>query len=282
MDRSHPRRRACSRLAGASLLLTIIGLLAGCALPWVPAYSSSSSRIDSHPAPPAYVWRQVIPPPATPQEAFTAGVSQLKLCLASSIPARSVTTTWLVAGPTYGVVLLRADCSNQPQDTRQGIAILPIARDKDAPPKCSAWVLGNGGIVTRQLPADAKLSPMAYQIPSWLPLPNGTYQPETLGGGIVPSALFSLESSTRLFITGRFAGSATQPAGVETVNVGGRSGWQVSDQGIVTVTLPLADGWTFYFSGTADAATMRSLASASLSHLDTLLPRPPSLQAPAC
>lgn len=80
MDRSHPRRRACSRLAGASLLLTIIGLLAGCALPWVPAYSSSSSRIDSHPAPPAYVWRQVIPPPATPQEAFTAGISQLKLC----------------------------------------------------------------------------------------------------------------------------------------------------------------------------------------------------------
>ena len=91
---------------------------------------------------------------------------------------------------------------------------------------------------------------------------------------MVPSALFSLESSTRLFITGRYAGSATRPDGAETVSIGGRTGWQVNDHDITTVTVPLADGWTFFFSGTADAATMQHLASASLSHLDTLLPKP--------
>jgi hypothetical protein len=91
---------------------------------------------------------------------------------------------------------------------------------------------------------------------------------------MVPSALFSLESSTRLFITGRYAGSVTRPDGAETVSVGGRTGWQVTDHNITTVTISLADGWTFFFSGTADATTMQRLASASLSHLDSLLPKP--------
>lgn len=90
----------------------------------------------------------------------------------------------------------------------------------------------------------------------------------------MPAALFLLTSSTRIFVTGRYADSATRPDGAETVSIGGRSGWQVTDHDITTVTVSLADGWTFFFSGTADAATMQRLASASLSHLDTLLLKP--------
>ena len=51
MDGSRFRRRIRTRIAGGVLLLLTLGMLAGCAvpLPWVPAYSSSSSSIHSMP-----------------------------------------------------------------------------------------------------------------------------------------------------------------------------------------------------------------------------------------
>jgi hypothetical protein len=270
MHNSHSWHGVPIRMAGVAILAMVSSLLAGCALPWTPAYSSSSS-FRSYPAPIPFVWTRVTPAPATPQQAFAAGMSQLRLCFNG--PARASTTTWLVAGPTYGVALARGNCSNDSQDQRTGIAILPIALDKSVQPHCPAWVLESSSF--GPLPnADANLGQMAYNIPQWLPLPRDMYVPGQIGGGVVPSALFSLESSSRLFISGRFAGSATRPAGAEAVSVGGRSGWQVRDHDIVSVTVPLADGWTFFFSGTADALTMRQLASASLAHLDTLLPKP--------
>jgi len=287
MDNSRSRRRMFPRITGVALLVTTLTLLAGCAvpLPWAPTNHSTSSGIYSYPPPIPFIWTRVTPPPPTPQQAYAAGISQLRLCRNGA--ARSTTIIWVAAGPTYGVVLVLGDCANDPVDTRQGIAILPLALDKAVQPSCPAWVL-DSGIVETRLPADANLGQMAYVIPAWLPLPADTYDPEPLGGGVVPSALFSLESSSRLFITGRFEGSVTRPDGAETVSVGGRSGWLATDHDITTVTLPLADGWTFYFSGTADAATMRNLASASLPHLDTLLPKPLPLPAdypqptPAC
>ncbi len=290
MNGLRPGRRISPRLASVALLVTALALLAGCSvpLPWVPAYSSSSSSIYSHPAPLPFIWQRVTPPPATPQQAYAAGMSVLNIC-GNQPPANAKTTTltWLVAGPTYGVVLARATCTQDGGNVHEGIALLPLALDKSVQTGCPAWDI-EGGLFGARLPADANLGQMAYQIPSWLPLPTDTYEPEQMGGGIMPSALLSLDSSTRLFITGRFEGDATRPDGAETVSIGGRTGWQATDHGIVTVTVPLADGWTFYFSGTADAATMRSLASASLSHLDTLLPKPLSTPAdypqptPAC
>ena len=202
------------------------------------------------------------------------GMSVLNIC-GNRPPVTPVTTTitWLVAGPTYGVVLARATCPRDGVGARDYIALLPLVLDKSMQPRCPAWDI-EGGVFGAMLPADGSRSPMAYQIPSWLPLPRDTYEPEQVGGGMVPSTLFSLESSSRLFITGRFEGSVTRPDGAETVSVGGRSGWLATDHDITTVTLPLADSWTFFFSGTADAATMQRLASASLPHLDTLLPKP--------
>lgn len=282
MHGSRAGHRAPIRIAGGALLLMALGLLAGCALPWVPSYSSS---ISSAPAPIPFLWTRVTPAPATPQQAYAAGMSQLRLCFNG--PAHATTITWLVAGPTYGVALVRGDCSNDPQDQRQGIAILPIALDKSVQPRCPAWVL-EGSSFSTQLAAGTDLGQNAYKIPSWLPLPADSYEPGSTGGGVVSSALFSLESSTRLFVTGRYEGSATRPENAETVNIAGRSGWQVSENGMITVTISLADGWTFFFGGTADAATMRQLASASLPHLDTLLPKPLPLPAdnpqatPAC
>ncbi len=276
MDGLQPGRRISLRLIGVALLVTTLALLAGCSvpLPWVPANSSSSSSSYSMPAPAPFIWQRVTPPPATPQQAYAAGMSVLNIC-GKRPPANATTTTltWLVAGPTYGVVLARATCAQDGADVREGIAILPLALDKRIQPSCPAWDIEDG-LIGARLPADAKLGPNAYQIPSWLPLPSGAYEPEQMGGEIMPSALLSLDSSTRVFITGRYAGSATRPDGAETVSIGGRSGWQVTDHDIVTVTVPLADGWTFFFSGTADAATMQHLASASLSHLETLLPKP--------
>jgi hypothetical protein len=201
-------------------------------------------------------------------------MSVLNLC-GNRPPATPATTTltWLAAGPTYGVVLARATCSEDGGVAHVGIALLPLALDKSMQPLCPAWDI-EGGVVGAMLSADANLGQMAYQIPSWLPLPQDSYEPEPMSGDIMPSSLLSLESSTNIFVTGRYAGSATRPDGAETVSIGGRTGWQVTDHDIVTDTVPLADGWTFFFSGTADGATMQRLASASLDHLDTLLPKP--------
>jgi hypothetical protein len=201
-------------------------------------------------------------------------MSVMNLC-GNQPPATPATTTltWLVAGPTYGVVLARATCSQDKDDVHESIDLLPLALDKRVQQGCPAWGI-EGGLVGAQLPADGSIGSVAYQIPSWLLLPHDAYVPQQTGGEIVPAALLSLESSTRIFVTGRYMGSATRPDGAESVKIGGRSGWQVTDRDFVTVTAPLADGWTFYFSGTADATTMRNLASASLSHLDTLLPKP--------
>lgn len=271
MDCSHSPRRVVSRLSGVALLVAILGLLTGCANPLEPGGIFGGGHKGGGPGPSPFVWREVTPAPATPQQAFAAGISNLRLC--RSGPGQATTTNWLVAGPTYGVVLLRADCSNDPVDPRTGIAILPLSLLKDTHPECLAWMLA-GGEVTSQFAPGTLAAPMVYEIPSWLPLPPDTYESQMLPSGLVPAALFMLESSTRLFITGRFEGKATRPDGAETVTMGGRSGWQVADHDIVTVTVPLADGWTFYFSGTADGATIQRLVSASLDHLDTLLPKP--------
>ena len=278
MDGSQFRRRIPARVAGGALLLLMLGMLAGCAvpLPWVPAYSSSSSSIRSMPGPISFEWNRVTPAAPTPQRAYVAGMSMLNIC-GTQPPANEATTTltWLVAGPTYGVVLARATCSQDGGGVREGIALLPLALDKRVQPRCPAWDI-EGSLFTSLPDANANLNGTAFQIPSWLPLPQGSYEPEPMGGGdIMPSSLLVLASSTRIFVTGRYAGSATRPAGAETVSVGGRSGWQARENDMVTVTVPLADGWTFFFAGTADAATMQRLASASLPHLDTLLPTPP-------
>ena len=275
MDGSRFWRIIPARMAGGVMLLLTLALLAGCAvpLPWVPAYSSSSSGVVSYPPPISYQWQRVTPAPATPQQAYAAGMSVLNIC-GNRPPASETTTTltWLVAGPTYGVALARATCLRDGASSLENIALLPLALDKRAQPRCPAWDI-ESSVITSLPDANANLNGTAFQIPSWLPLPQGVYAPEPTGGGDnMTSSLLLLTSTTRIFVTGRYAGSATRPHDAETVGVGGRSGWQTRDIDIVTETVPLADGWTFFFAGTADAATMQHLASAALPHLETLLP----------
>jgi hypothetical protein len=262
-------------MAGGVMLLLTVALLAGCAvpLPWVPAYSSSSSSIHSYPPPISFQWQRVTPAPATPQQAYTMGMSVLNIC-GNQPPANETTTTltWLVTGPAYGVALARARCSRNGDGVREDIALLPLALDMRIQPRCPAWDI-ESSVITSLPDAQTILDGVAFQIPSWLPLPQDTYAREPMGSGdIMPSSLLLLTSTTRIFVTGRYAGSATRPHDAERVGVAGRSGWQTRDIDIVTETVPLADGWTFFFAGTADAATMQRLASAALPHLETLLP----------
>lgn len=290
MDSSRSGRIARARAVIAALLVTVIGLLAGCAPPENPFAITPRTG----PPPPPYTWTRVTPPPATPQQAYAASMSNLRLCEWRA--AYSVTTTWLVAGPTHGVALALVDCSNVWSDARQGMAVISISLDTNIQPHCPAWMLERA-MLTTQPPISPALDTVGNNIPPWLPLPTDGYLAISAMPAPWTIALNVWQSRTRLFIAGRFKGSATRPAGAETVSVGGRSGWQASvhdivsvtvpvvdgwersywqvrDHDIVSVTVPLADGWTFFFSGTADALTMRQLASASLAHLDTLLPKP--------
>ena len=290
MDNSRSRRWVFPRLATVSLLVMAIGLLLGCAPPENPFTITPRTG----PPPPPYTWTRVTPPPTTAQQAYAQSMSNLRLCEWRA--ALSATMTWLVAGPTHGVALALADCSNIWSDARQGMAVISVSLDTDIQPHCPAWVLEQA-MLTTQPPISPALDAAGNNIPPWLPLPTDGY----LAIASMPSpwttTLNVWQSRTRLFVAGRFAGSATRPAGAETISIDGRSGWQVTDHDIVsvtvpvvdgwersywqvrdhdivTVTIPLAGGWTFFFSGTADTTTIQRLAGASLSHLDTLLPKP--------
>ncbi len=99
---------------------------------------------SSYPPPPPFIWNRVTPAPPTSQQAYTAGMSVLNIC--GNRPPANVTTTtltWLVAGPTYGVVLARATCSQDKDDVHEGIDLLPLALDK----ACAVGLprLGNRG-----------------------------------------------------------------------------------------------------------------------------------------
>ena len=208
MDSSRSRWRIFPRLAGiVPLLVAALGMLAGCALPDNPL----NPKIVSYPPPPPFIWKRVTPAPPTPQQAYAAGMSVLNICgNRPPVNTTTMTLTWLVAGPTYGVVLARATCSQDKDDVHESIDLLPLALDKRVQSGCPAWGI-EGGLVGAMLPADGSIGSMAYQIPSWLPLPHDAYVPEQTGGEIVPAALFSLVSSTRIFVTGRTRAAQLDP-----------------------------------------------------------------------
>lgn len=168
MDSLRPGRRIPLRLVGVALLVTTLVMFAGCAvpLPWVPANNSSSSSMVSYPPPAPFIWNRVTPAPPTAQQAYAASMSVLNLCdNRPPVTPATTTLTWLVAGPTYGVVLARARCSQDRNDIYESIDLLPIVLDKRVSSGCPAWGT-QGGLIGAELPAGGSLGSMAYQIPS--------------------------------------------------------------------------------------------------------------------
>lgn len=245
-----------------SLALASALALAGCGAP--------TNTVASYPPPRLFIWSTAAATnSATPQQAFAAG---MRFDLCHPVAARSVTVTWLAASPTYGVAWVVADCRNNTQDPRPVESLFLVRNDTQDGAACDHWTADNAGYSvkppTGPLPTEAQA-----QTPPWLSLPVDTYQALPTGTAAHPvSSVKSWLSATQVFITGRFEGIATRPAGATSVSVAGRPGWLTTEHEMASVVIPLANGWTFFFSGMSGASETQTLAGETLGHLDETLP----------
>jgi hypothetical protein len=83
-------------------------------------------------------------------------------------------------------------------------------------------------------------------------------------------------------------GQVYEAASAAPITVAGLAGWVTTDGSYgsyTTVTVPLAGGQAFFFSGTGSPAHIEQLAAIALAHADILLPNvgtPPARPGIAC
>lgn len=249
-----------------------IGAIVFCALTLAGCGAAGTPSTFSSPAPQLFRWSAAAAQRSvTPQEAFAAGMT-LDLC--HPVTARSVTITWLAASADFGVVWVVADCRNDTDDPRPVRALFLVHNDAQTGPGCNHWTADNAGYITKP-PADAIPAGIQAEIPPWLSLPADTYLEMPTGTSSHPlSNIISWLAVARVYITGRFEGRATAPAGATPVTVAGQPGWSVAEHGMATVTVPLADESSFFFSGVTTVSAAQSLAGETLPHLADELPLP--------
>lgn len=215
----------------------------------------------------------------TPQEAFAANV-QLTPCVNDTssetgygAPPQTTTVTWLDAGRDYGLALINVTCPHQPQPYK--LWLFSLGRDDQR-----RWALQPGHIVGNRS-ADSpstSIPPSEVDVPSWLLLPSDTYVGIRVPGpsGLNPpasvAAWYSLSHNVRTFVFGHVADPATRPVDATSVQVNGQAGWVAEQNGIVIVTLPLADGSTAFFAGTGTSSQVEDLAATAFAHMDDALP----------
>jgi hypothetical protein len=254
------KSRSFRLLAGALLSIGLVG----CSRP-------GDIGIQKFPPPVLFRWTPSAATDArTPQQAFAAG---MRLDLCQPVAARSIVTTWLASGPDYGAAWVVADCRDNRTDPRPMQALFLVRRDRQDGPKCDYWMAVNAGFAQKVL-AGPIPNAERTRVPAWLPLPPDAYHETPAMTSLHPlSSLRTWTSASRVFIAGRFEGQATRPAdGAATVSIAGKAGWLVPGQGLVSVVVPLATGWTFFFSGTAAPDQVQQLAASTLDHLEEALP----------
>lgn len=237
----------------------------------------------SVPLPRLYIWsHDVAYDSRTPQEAFAANV-QLTPCLDATssetgrgAPPETATVTWLDAGRDYGLAFINITCPHQPQPYT--LWLFSLGRDDQ-----HHWDTQTGGVLgNRNANSPSTSTPVSdVQVPSWLPLPSDTYIGIRLPGpmGLRPpasvAAWYSLSRNVPTFVFGHVADPATRPLDAISVHVNGQAGWVSEQNGMVVVTLPLADGSTAFFAGTGAVSQVEDLAARAFSHMDDVLPSLP-------
>lgn len=155
---------------------------------------------------------------------------------------------WLAQGPGFALALVQLDAAGQ------SVGFVVLARGTALGPN---WAL----VVASQLER-----PTAASGRAWDPLPGGDYSCSGYDVRYAPTinAMLCL-SPSRMFLYGRFTLAAARPMGAATVTVNGRPGWVASadsDGFVNAAVLPLADGATYVFGGTAPAGELVRLAAA--------------------
>jgi hypothetical protein len=192
--------------------------------------------------------------------------------------------TWLTTGPTFGLALVEADCSGPHR-----VALVALTSQFYGM-VCQGW---SAVTTTLSRPTDPSAVPSNafFSIPSWLPLPHQGYTGTAAAApaGSVAEQVYTLWLYTdQTYAAGRYMGQVYEAASAAPITVAGLAGWvttDVSDGSYTTVTVPLAGGQTFFFSGTGSPAHIQQLAAIVLTHVDTLLPNvgiPPARSGIGC
>jgi hypothetical protein len=199
---------------------------------------------------------------ATAKDAYNQQVSQVACVTepAVSIETQSVTVTWVYQQPNFGLAFIRAVCSNQTSP----FAIMNMERDAHGDWTMGSTVTPSFGSQQGGMPPGVTLPQDSYYIEVDSVSSSATGGPSMVIGYWV--------SPTRAYIMTHYSESATRPSGATPLTVNGRAGWVTRSNDMVTVTEPLADGTTIFFSGTGSMAEIESMAQAALAHALVTLP----------
>ena len=252
-----PRHHFYSLFAAA--LVVIIGFAAVVG----QIYEAHQSEYRTAPAPPLYQWSpQRTLNSASPEDAFDKG---MVLTPCGGKPTHATSVTWFAQSPNYGIALIRADC--RMLGSQQFIWLFTLGKTKD-----NRWIPQAG--YTAPLGAAVAAQGSTASVPVWLSLPYDQYVKVTLPpGGLNPEAtVVTWYSNTRAFAAGHFADQAIRPAQAVTLALGQKSAWMTQTGGLVSIVVPLADGTTFFFAGTASTSETENYARHALAHLNELLP----------
>jgi anti-sigma factor RsiW len=199
-----------------------------------------------------------------PREVFAHHVT-INMC--SNPPVGPVAVTWVATSPAFGVALIEANCG---QGTHQ-VALFALSATVNGV-ACHTWQ-AVADLIARPPAGTQTTEPPSSQpggIPLWLPiLPRQGYISQSMVGG--PSVIDWLYAD-QTYDTGRFVGQAYEPQSATPLTVMGYAAWISMEGGYTTITVPLPNNQTFFFSGTAGSGSIRQLAEATLTHIDELLP----------
>lgn len=213
---------------------------------------------------------------STPQEAFAANI-RLFPCGFDIDSPQTLTPTWLAAGPTFGCVLIYADCQNAQK--HEWLIIVSLGLDTQSDPAHHRWTVQGGGLLRRpepeySPPPDLVASVPFWSPPEWLPLPSDTYLFGSIGTGLVsPSTGYVWYSTTQEFLAIRCKGALVKPMHAQETTVSGQDAWMIEKNGITTIVVTPANDWPIFFAGTAPPLAMLQFAQGGVDHIDTLLPK---------
>lgn len=246
------------------MIVIVATLIVGCGV-------AGSRSAGLGPQPQSFTWDYAATShSATPQEAFATAM-KLTPCIGApdgtpgyGAAARTTTVTWIVSAPRYGLARIQPICDPSAQPYHIWLFEIIQGDDQEWHPE--------GGYLAGHWTANSNILP---RVPGWLPLPADTYVQHLVDAptGICPAAsVIVWDAQTRFFVLGHITDHAIRPNSATSVTVDGNSGWMVTESGLTTVTMELADGTTLFFSGTAMPSQVRLLAVAAFAHESTVLP----------
>lgn len=154
---------------------------------------------------------------------------------------------WLATGPGFALALVQLDPAGQ------SIGFVVMARGTALGPTWSPVV------------SSQEQRPTAEGGRAYGPLPGGDYDCTGYDVHSTPALSATLcLAPARVFFYGRFTLAAERPMGAATVTVNGRDGWLASTDSagfVNALVVPLADGATYVFGGTAPAKQLVTLAA---------------------